>query len=353
MFVGGEFYEDDRWDTSTPTLSMTESTFLNGGRACLGVISDYLYANNITRVLLPSYLCPSIMDVLDQNNLQYDFYRVNPDLSIDLEDLERMAANTEVVYFINYFGFQHSESTRVALRDLQRKDVLLIEDNAQAGFVRHTIGDFSFNSMRKFTAYDGGYLTSPIDLSAYLEKYAGRVNHRLPVIRAYRKQLPAYLFEGRGRRADLERLFHQAEAFYEKDDVVIGDEQERVRIEKMDWESIKMKRRDNYNYLLGLLKNNPEIIPLYPALQEGIMPMGMPLYVNNVSRDRLCELLAEESISLTVHWDALLDDPRLRQFPSTQAMAARMVTLPIDQYTDHAQLEYLAEKISEIVMKLQ
>lgn len=353
MFVGGEFYEDDQWDTSTPILTMSGAYFLNGGQACLRVMLDYLCANHFTHILLPSYLCPSILDVLDQHDLAYDFYKINADLSIDLEDLERMTASTEVVYFINYFGFIHSESTRVALRDLQSKGVLLIEDNAQAGFVRHTTGDFAFNSLRKFTACDGGYLTASIDLSSHIEKFAGRVNHRLPVIRAYRNQLRTYLFEGHGRRSELERLFHQAEAFYEKDAVVIGDEQERDRIEKMDWESIKKKRRENYNYLLGLLKNNPEIIPLYPALQEGIMPMGMPVYVNNVSRDRLCELLAEESISLTVHWDTLLNDPRLKQFPSTRAMAARMVTLPIDQYTNHAQLDYLVEKMSSFVMKLQ
>lgn len=353
MFVGGEFYEDDRWETYTPTLSMPGSTFLNGGRACLRVISEYLCAHQITQILLPSYLCPSIMDVLDQNNLQYDFYRVNQDLSIDLEDLERTAANTEVVYFINYFGFQHSESTLAALRKLQSNGFILVEDNAQAGFVSHVIGDFSFNSMRKFTACDGGYLTTSIDLSSNIETFEGRVNHRLPIIRAYREQLHTYLLEGRGRRSELERLFHQAESFYETDCVVMGDEQERDRIERMDWESIKKKRRDNYYYLLGLIKNIPEIIPLYPTLQADNMPLGLPVYVKNVSRDRLCELLAEESISLTVHWEALLDDSRLRQFPSIRDMAARMVTLPIDQYTNHVQLDYLAEKISEIVMKLQ
>jgi len=66
MFVGGEFYDDSNWLIQSPALNTEDLYFLNGGRACLMVIADYLLSIGISRVLIPSYLCPSILDVFDK-----------------------------------------------------------------------------------------------------------------------------------------------------------------------------------------------------------------------------------------------------------------------------------------------
>ena len=53
MFVGGEFYYDPAWRVENPIIDTTRMTFLNGGKACLIVISEYLLSHGIDRVLLP------------------------------------------------------------------------------------------------------------------------------------------------------------------------------------------------------------------------------------------------------------------------------------------------------------
>ena len=239
MFVGGEFYYDTFWLRDKPTLSTENMTFLNGGKACLIVISDYLLDHGVKKILLPSYLCPTIVTTLEHCGLACEYYQINPDFSIDLDDLAQKAINHQAVYLINYFGFIHPPAVRDYLASLRQKGVIVVEDNAQAGFTNHNTGDFIFNSMRKLAPYDGGYLITPFNVMPYVKKYAGLPNRRLPVIREYRKNLAAYLFQGTGDHDELVRLYELAEKYYETDFMVEGDPQEREQIERLDWQGIK------------------------------------------------------------------------------------------------------------------
>lgn len=349
MFVGGEFYYEDRWFLNQPTLSTEKTTFLNGGKACLTLICDYLMDHQIDRILLPAYLCPTIIQTIESCGLQFDFYRVNEDLSINLDDLSQKMSDYPATYLINYFGFHHSLDIRHFLSALQEKGVIVVEDNAQAGFADQTIGDFTFNSLRKFCPYDGGYLITHHEIAPYLEKYAGSPNRRLPIIRDYRKRLYAYLFDDADDYEALEEDFYLAEHYYETDQVVIGDPQEREAIEHLDWSGIKQVRRKNYAYLLSLIASIPEIKPIFPDLEPEIMPLGMPVYLEGVSRDEVNEELSNHQISLTIHWEDLLYNPRANHDPFSVKMAGRMLTLPIDQRFNEKHMDYLALNLKKAI----
>ncbi len=345
MIVGGEFFYDARWRVDVPAISTGGMTFLNGGKACLIVISEYLLSHGIGRVLLPAYLCPTIVNTLESCGLACDYYRVRPDFSIDLESLASKSGHHRAVYFINYFGFFHSAETQAVLENLHQRGVLLIEDNAQAGFVETPIGDFTFNSLRKLCPYDGGYLITPFDVTPYIEKYRGTPNRRLPTIREYRSRLADYLFHARGDHDELVRLYQLAESYYESDLVVTGDEQERWEIEHLDWAGIRQVRRRNYQYLLSLIEEIPAITPVFPVLPPEVMPMGLPVYIPRELRDGLFNALGEAGIGLTIHWDAIPGDPRLNGDEQAVDMASRTLTLVIDQRTSLRQMDYMAQKI--------
>ena len=349
MFVGGEFYYDTYWLRDRPTLSTENVVFLNGGKACLIVISDYLLEHGVKKILLPSYLCPTIVNTLEHCGLACEYYQINPDFSIDLDDLSEKAINHQAVYFINYFGFIHPPTVRDCLASLRQKGVLVVEDNAQAGFTSHNIGDFVFNSMRKLAAYDGGYLITPFDVMPYVKKYQGRPNRRLPVIREYRKNLASYLFQGQGNHEELVRQYELAEKYNETDFIVEGDPQEREQIERLDLVGIKQARRENYAYLLNLISRIPELSPIFPSLQEDNMPLGLPVYVNDVSRDWLFDQLGNAGIGLTIHWGGLLNDPRLNGNRVSVDMAGRILTLVIDQRVSHKQMDYMAQTIIDCI----
>ncbi len=349
MFVGGEFYYDQSWATRQRTTLFDGMHFLNGGQACLKVIGDVLLAQGIDKVLLPAYLCPTIVNAFERNEITCDFYQVNHNLSVNLDDVVQKIEGYRVFYFINYFGFPPSLSVRYFIQNLQSHGVLVIEDNAQAGLMKNPIGDFVFNSMRKLVPYDGGYLSTKFDITPVLKKYEGRVNHRLPLIRDYRKRLYDYLYNDKDDRATLSEILLQAEKFYESDGVVLGDEEEKNAIEHLDWDGIRQIRRENYSYLLKLIQTIPEIKPIYPVLPDDIMPMGMPVYLKSVDRDRVLESLGESGIGLLVHWSEMLQHPATQKNVQALDMMNHMLTLNIDQRTSQKQLEYMTVKLAGAV----
>lgn len=347
LFVGGEFYDDNCWKTDRVYCPADGAVFLNGGKACLTVISNYLRDHKITRVLLPTYLCPTISDAFEAGGLGCDYYRIRSDFSIDLPDLVRRLESHQAVYFIHYFGFPPAAEVMDRLKNLKKAGRILIEDFAQAGTFDSIAGDFAFNSMRKFCPCDGGYLKTNLDVQPYIEKYAGQENRRLPFIRQYRQDLRKYLLDGMGEFDDLQALFAKAEFLYKTEPVVWGDEEERKKIESLDWPAIKEKRRQNYIHLLQLIKENGLITPVFMELPPDIMPLGLPVYVKDNLRDALNDYLGENSIGLTIHWEDLLNDPRISNHTDVLDMAKNILTLTVDQYTNQKQLEYLAKKLAD------
>ena len=351
MFVGGEFYADERWRLDEPAIDTSGSIFLNGGKACLTVIGDYLVSLGIREILLPSYLCPSILNILEPLGLRFAFYQVQPDLSIDLEDLEDKARGQQAVYFINYFGFNQPPEAQAVLRNLQEKGLLVIEDNAQAAFHPQPIGDFAFSSLRKFCAHDGGYLTTKMDVSSIIAKYANQPNRRLPVIRAYRQKLADYLYQDLDIYDELKALYAHAEELYDSDKVVLGDPLEQAAIERLDWAGIRRARRENYAYLLEAIQSIRALQPIFPELQTDNMPLGLPVYVEGLERDQLQDALGEAGIGLTAHWAEIAQDGRLNQNATAVEMANTMLTLVIDQRTSHKQMDTMVDTLRMLYKK--
>jgi hypothetical protein len=353
IFVGGEFYYDAHWQTGMvyPFPQASEFTyFLNGGQACLRVIGDYLIDHNINKILLPAYLCPTISKTLSECRLGLEYYRINEDFSIDLNDLAAKATpSDQAIYFINYFGFAHSQTEQEYLKDLQKQGKTLVEDNAQGGLWETSIGDFAFNSLRKFVPYDGAYMKALRSMERYIDPYRTQTNRRLPLIRKYRSGLSRYLFQNEGDPVELDDLFEKAEEMYVVDQVVLGDAEERAHIEQLDWQGIRQVRRENYAYLLNEIKGISEIMPIFPALQEITMPLGLPIYFSSASRDRVNAFLGDHQIGLTIHWEHMHENPVIPAQKLAMEMADRMLTLTIDQYTNRTQLDYLVEKLKETI----
>lgn len=353
MFVGGEFYYEERWLTNKLTLTTEGMYFLNGGQACLIVISDFLLDHKVSNVLLPSYLCPSIVNIFELQGLAYDFYQVKKDFSIDLEDLNNKLTTNQAVYLINYFGFPHPAATRDFISDLQHKGKIVVEDNAQAGFLSPILGDITFNSMRKLVPYDGGYLITRFNMHPYIQKYKNRPNNRLPLIREYRKKLHPYLENGESSYDLLVRLFTLSEQLYATGLVVLGDEVEKDHIEHLNWAGIMQARRQNYQYMSQLVKDIPEIAPIFPTLLDGMMPMGFPVYFTGVSRDRVNNELGDSEIGLSIHWDDLITDQRTNRNKIAVEMASNIITLSIDQRVTNIQMDYLARALRDIIASLK
>jgi len=142
--------------------STLHTYFTDSGRSALRLI---LRSLNLKLVALPDYLCSVITDVLVQEEIQFVYYKINNDLSIDTTTI---SDNCDSVYIIDYFGIKHDYLKELPLVS----DKIIIEDNVFSPFIENTCGFkrwLSFNSYRKFSVCgEGSLIKSNIELDQNL-----------------------------------------------------------------------------------------------------------------------------------------------------------------------------------------
>jgi len=187
------------------------------------------------------------------------------------------------------------------------------------------IGDFCFNSYRKFLPIDGSIVLSREkgEFEAVEDEYYDLVNMA-------RMKITAFVKYGIGEKEDFVSMFSQAEEVYGKDTKVRGmTDISRYLLNKTDEAHIGMVRRSNYAYLQDALRGQDGITPLSDTAKlNGNIPIGYPILIED--RDRIKKALREESIYCAAHWP-ILGEAWAQDYGDSIYLAERILTLPIDQ----------------------
>ena len=96
---------------------------LNCGRSCLLYL---IRARGIKKILLPQFLCNSISDVCQKEQVRIRFYSIDAEflpLDIDLE-------NDEWLYLVNYYGQVNTDKMQKIVSEYEH----VIVDQSQAYF---------------------------------------------------------------------------------------------------------------------------------------------------------------------------------------------------------------------------
>lgn len=144
-----------------PLKDIDKAQFFSSGRAVLYAIIECIKANKgISRILLPDYLCSSIVDTVITCGISHEFYSVNDFLFPDLNDVAVKLKPNDAILVINYFGLLGLSDAYVSIKAID-KTVTIIEDDVQAlpSFLTplQENVDFAFTSLRKWLPIpDGG-----------------------------------------------------------------------------------------------------------------------------------------------------------------------------------------------------
>ena len=345
--IGGEqWFDVNIFNNSLNNFSDDRCTFTSGGQSSINFIIGQLRMKDDEFMLLPAYLCPTIVWNLQRNKVNFDFYRINRDLSIDIPDLEKKLLEKKVraVFFINYFGFYHDRSTLDYLRSLKGKGIALVEDAVQMLWFskQEFTGDYVFNSYRKFLPADGSLVLSKAkgDFEACRDEYYEYQN-------TARLKLTAFVKYGLGSMEEFVALFAKAEEAYGRDTLIKGmSDISRHLLNKVDGEHIGNIRRSNYSYLWDKLADSSEIRPLLGKEFLGKnIPIGFPVLIKN--RDRVKKELRGRSIYCPAHWP-ILGEEWAQGFGDSIYLAERILTLPIDQRYEKEDLDRLVQELRSL-----
>ena len=160
--IGGEFQiaVTDILNAESRQFNNPDVYAYSFGRAALYQILIYLkQEKGVTAVLLPDYLCNSILVPIQKLGLSYSFYPIDEQLELEKKSFAELYKNGSAVLLINYFGLQDLGTQIKDIRNFD-KNAIIIEDDVQAYYeFKKPLSDvdFKFTSLRKtFAVPDGG-----------------------------------------------------------------------------------------------------------------------------------------------------------------------------------------------------
>ena len=340
---------------------MSSATFLCSGRSAIGVAVRYAQRHSPpvrNCVLLPSYLCRTIIQPCLELGVEVAFYPVGGDLMVDARDIaRRIGRHTLAVLILEYFGFQQDP---VHIRHLRSEfpDIYLIDDRTHtllsdlANPERGATGAIVVYSARKWAPFpDLGIVRWPAaaaddarertplldagyDLAFFSARFAAILS------RSIFMTLPCEVF----RRWSVHSV-QKSERILDRRSVLRrASPASRLLWLMWNWRQSWDARRSNFQYLLEHWPRKAGT-PLYSALSDEICPLGFP--VRTPDRSSLRERLIQHQVYPPVHW--LLPkhvDPG--EFADAARLADEELTIPIDQRYSLADMEHIVEAAGRV-----
>ena len=295
--IGGEFpiAVTDILNAQNRHLEAPDVYTYSSGRAALYQILKYLkQEKKVNHVLLPDYLCSSVLVPVKELGLDSTFYPISEKLELELSSFQLLYKKGTAVLLINYFGLQDLSRQIKAIRELDEKAIIL-EDDVQAyyEFIKPLDGvDFKFTSLRKtFAVPDGGLVKTKYHLpKVSTPNTFGQYKAAAALLKSMR--------EGNFNDQIYLELFEKGES-------LIDSEQESgmsLIAEKlysfMNEEHVKVRRLNNAEYLVEKL-GKIGIKPLFPLLKDHV-PLFIPIVLKN--RDTVRRAMFQKEIFCPVHW---------------------------------------------------
>jgi dTDP-4-amino-4,6-dideoxygalactose transaminase len=334
-----------------------EDLFFGSGRAALLAGLQALGVGPGDEVLLPAYLCESVVTPVESVGARVAFYPVAKTLDVDASSIEAaMTPRTRAVVLIHYFGFPGPVEEVRALCD--RRGVALVEDCAHALYSKlgeqplGTFGDLAiFSPWKSLPMPDGGLLVlNRPDLQATAPAEAPATSRTLARL-AYRslgtfEQMAGWSPRlGLLRRADLRRDLHTR---------VSAGPIEMVRGSRIAWRLLRGARpawvvgprRRHYARLLDACRTLRWARPLFETLPDGVCPLGLALVAEN--RDRWRDRLLAEGVNVRTYWEHLPPAVDLDRFPDAAWLSHRILVLPTHQGLSNGAVERLARTLHRL-----
>ena len=337
--MGGEFDIDvqriqSQWQNNI--LSEGVATFATGRSALYYIIKVAMAEKGIAQVMVPDYLCSSVLVPIRKLGFEPLFYPLNDNLEMDKTKFSELYRKGSLVIIINYFGLMDITNQVQYVRELDA-DAVIVEDDVQAYYEfekTYTDVEFRFTSLRKWFALpDGGLVKSKqfplpsVDTPNTFHQYkvAGSI------LKTFRN--PNYYDDS----VYLD-LFEKGEGLIDEDIEKGMSAITREHISYTAVDRIAYIRNRNANYIIEGLKHL-NIDPILP-ITERKTPLFVPIWLED--RNKVRRTMFQHDVFCPVHWP-------LEGMPVKKGaeMAEHELSIIIDQRYTHDDMNLILNLIED------
>ncbi|MDD2637128.1 MAG: DegT/DnrJ/EryC1/StrS family aminotransferase [Bacteroidales bacterium] len=292
--------------------------YTGSARIAFKAILDKLILIGRNNILMPAYIGETdkegsgVFDPIRQSQINYDFYKIKDDLSVDYNNLKEKISTGkyQCLLIIHYFGFIQNDMDKI-LDLCKQNDILLIEDCAHTFTSQYentkvgNFGDFAFFSIHKIIpTNNGGILKNNFDKSIIFD----------------------FSFDDKISNNDLNLLA------------------------KSDLKVVYTKRQENYRCYLSKWQKNSLIIPVYNKLPDGIVPLNFPIFVKNGMREKIYFDLIDRGVITCSLYYRMINEINKDEFPESFQISDMMLNLPVHQDTNTTDIKYIIQQIKELTI---
>lgn len=351
--IGGEYWIDK---TETTDINSTPPSWLkkfgavvltSSGRGAISLMLDQI-TPKVKSVLLPSYVCDSVIIPFDKAGYKLVYYDLNKDLTAANIELKNL--NIGVFFHMGYFGFPTNKNLINLISDLRSQSVIIVED------VTHTLfstypneikNDFVIGSLRKwFGLPSGGFLAADTDIQ---DKLTNPQNDFVILRTASMLQKNEYIeTKNPSLKEEFLRGFARAEHLLDEDYLSCKiDNLSNSIVHQIDINFVIDSRRENYKYLLKHIKLIKELDVLFENLEADVCPLFFPIYIGQ-GRDELRTELIKKEIYCPIHWP-IPEKLKNKLTSKTKRIYDSVLSIPCDQRYGIDDMARTANAINEIL----
>lgn len=340
-----------------------QKLYFDTGRSALRYLLHHLKGER-KRVLLPQYICESVIIPFKEVMEISAFYPVTSKFEIEQDVFEKYVQEfkPDIVFVQSYFGFDTLNGIQDYLNKIREEGIVVIEDITHSIFSCNWADcfDYKIGSLRKWCSIpDGGVLVccnkSRHDclLKEELQENTLYIRMRLEA----QKQKRAYLSE---EGSEAEALKGRFIALFDKSEELLNRQEAyftmsgytRERIKSIQWEEVTRRRRENYGFIGAYIHDVPDIEPVGLQLKPDTVPLYYPIYVKDNKRNAIRLKMKQYNIMLPVIWPLPSELQNKLDFP-VREMYDNILAIPCDQRYAQEDMELIIKRLEEGMEELK
>lgn len=336
----GELYEYRNTNILSIFSDYSSLVLTTTGRGAIQYLIDELGLAN-KKVLLPSYICESVILPFEKANCDIEYYDLNLDLSPKF-DHKLNILNYDVLLHLGYFGFETNSKLNQFLKN-NKEDIIIIEDVTHSLFTQKSKeSDYYIGSIRKWIGIpSGGFVASETELNEDIEfRQKEFVDIRLEAL----VEKAEHIKIKKSNKNFLEK-FEAAESIIDEDTSAYKiDDLSMSIVRKYDYDQLVSIRRENFLYLLNNIEEADDVKIVFDRLEDDVCPMFFPIYVEN--RDDLREYLIDSEIYCPVHWP-IPEQVKNKITDNAKWIYEHILSIPCDQRYGKKDMQRIIETINK------